>query len=128
VKGWLWAFAVATVLVALVLGAFLAGGLPELLPPGSAIVIEGERHEIGDVSAVLAEYWVAAVIGVLIVAAVLVVVVPLVVALSVVLPLLGGALGFATALLAIAIVASPIILLGRWLWMRPAKNARRMQE
>ncbi len=126
-KGWLWTWAIATALMATVLGAFVAGGLPELLPPGSAIVIDGERHELGDVSTVLAEYWLPTTILVLIVAAVLMVVVPLLIALALGLPLLGGALGLATALLAVAIVASPIVLLGWWLWRQRAKKATTIQ-
>lgn len=114
-----WATVIATVLVALAIGAFLVWGLPELVPAGSAIVVDGERFELSDMQPVHPGHWLMASMGVLVAAAVIVVVVPLVVLLSVGLPLLLGALGVALALLALALVMSPLILLLWWLWKEP---------
>jgi hypothetical protein len=105
----LWVALVATLLVALLLGAFLAWAVTEGIPPGTAIVIDGERFEIGRIGALLAERWGLTALAVLFVAAVLVVVVPLVVLLAVGLPLAGGALG-------LALVLAPVGLLVWWLW------------
>ena len=111
-----WGTVIAAVLVALALGAFLLWGLPELLPPGSAIVIGGERIEIGDMTPKHPGQWLMASIGVLIAAAVIVVVVPLVVVLSIGVPLLLSAFGVAVGLLALVLMLSPLILLVWWLW------------
>jgi hypothetical protein len=105
----LWVALVATLLVALLLGAFLAWAVTEGIPPGTAIAIDGERFEIGRIGALLAEHWGLTALAVLFVAAVLVVVVPLVVLLAVGLPLAGGALG-------LALVLAPVGLLVWWLW------------
>jgi hypothetical protein len=114
-----WATVLATALVALVLGAFLLWGLPELLPPGSAIVIDGERFEIGDMTPATAGHWLAASIGVLILAVVIVFVVPLIVVLSIGVPLVLGAFGAALGLLILGLALSPILLLVWWLWKDP---------
>ncbi len=116
-----WATLIATLLVALALGAFLVWGLPELLPAGSAIVVDGERFEFSDMQPARPGHWLMASMGILVAAAVIVVVVPLVVVLSVGLPLLLGAFGVAVALLALALVMSPLILLLWWLWKDPKK-------
>ncbi len=111
-----WAALLATVIVALAIGAFVVWGLPELVPAGSAIVIDGERFELSDMQPAHAGHWVVVSMGILVAAAITVVVVPLVVVLSVGLPLLLGAFGVAVALLALALVMSPVILLLWWLW------------
>lgn len=116
-----WATLIATLLVALAIGAFLVWGLSELLPAGSAIVIDGERFELHDWQPVHPGHWLMASMGVLIAAAVIVVVLPLVLLLSVGLPLLLGAFGVALALLALALVMSPLILLLWWLWKEPKR-------
>jgi hypothetical protein len=118
-----WGTVIATVLVALALGAFLLWGLPELLPPGSAIIIDGERVEIGDMTPTHPGQWLLASIGVLIAAAVIVVVVPLLIVLSIGVPLLLSAFGVAVGLLAMALMVSPLILLVWWLWNDPKKKA-----
>ena len=59
-----WGTVIATLLVALALGAFLLWGLPDLLPPGSAIIIDGERIEIGNLTPTHPGQWVMASIGV----------------------------------------------------------------
>jgi hypothetical protein len=111
-----WGTVIATLLVALALGAFLLWGLPELLPPGSAIVIDGERIEIGAIAPTHPGQWVMASIGVLIAAAVIVVVVPLIVVLSIGVPLVLSVFGVVVGLLALALMLSPLILLVWWLW------------
>lgn len=117
-----WAAAIATVAVALAMGAFVVWGLPELLPVGSAIVIDGERFELSSLQPAHPGHWLMVSMGILVAAAVTVVVVPLVVVLSVGLPLLLGAFGVAVALLALALVMSPVILLLWWLWRQPKRS------
>jgi hypothetical protein len=117
-----WAALIATLLVSLALGAFLVWGLPELLPAGSAITVDGERFELSDMQPAHPGHWLMASMGILVAAAVIVVVVPLVVVLSVGLPLLLGAFGVAVALLALALVMSPLILLLWWFWRDPKKT------
>jgi hypothetical protein len=114
-----WAAVIATLLIALALGAFLVWGLPELLPAGSAVVIDGERFELPHLEPAHPGHWLMASMGVLLVAAVIVVVVPLVILLSVGVPLLLGAFGVAVGLLSLALVLSPLILLLWWLWKEP---------
>lgn len=116
-----WAAVIATVVVALAMGAFLVWGLPELLPAGSAIVVDGERFELASLQPAHPGHWLMASMGILVAAAVIVVVVPLVVVLSIGLPLLLGAFGVAVAVLALALVMSPLILLLWWLWRSPKK-------
>jgi hypothetical protein len=117
-----WAAAIATVVVAFAIGAFLVWGLPELVPAGSAIVVDGERFELSNLQPAHPGHWVMVSMGILVAAAVTVVVVPLVVVLSVGLPLLLGAFGVAVALLALALVMSPVILLLWWLWRQPKRS------
>ena len=118
-----WATLIATLLVALALGAFLVWGLPELLPAGSAIVVAGERFALADMQPAHLGHWLLASMGILVAAAVIVVVVPLVVVLSIGVPLLLAAFGVAVALLALALVMSPLILLLWWLWKAPKRKA-----
>ena len=114
-----WVAVIASVLVALALGAFLLWGMPELLPAGSAIVIDGDRFEIRDMTPSGPGQWVAASIGVLIGSAVIVVVVPIVVVLAIGIPLVMGAFGVAVGMLALAFMMSPLFLLVWWLWKDP---------
>jgi hypothetical protein len=116
-----WAALIATLLVAFALGAFVVWVLPELVPPGSAILIDGERFELANLQPAHAGHWVMVSMGIVVAAAVIVVVVPLVVVLSVGLPLLLGAFGVAVALLALALVMAPLIVLLWWLWKDPKK-------
>jgi hypothetical protein len=118
-----WGALIATVLVALALAVFLLWGLPELLPAGSAITIDGDRFEITNITPTSPGQWVMASIGVVIAAAVLVVVVPIVVVLVVGIPLIAAAFGTALGFLALALMASPLILLVWWLWKDPKKKA-----
>lgn len=116
---------VATVLVALALGAFLVWGLPALLPEGTLLVIDGEQIDLHGLEPAHPGHWLMASMGVLVAAAVIVVVVPLVMVLALGLPLLMSGVGLALALLAMALVMSPVILLVWWLWKDPkrTKNA-----
>jgi hypothetical protein len=115
---------IATVIVAAALGAFLVWGLPELVPAGSAVVIDGERFELSDLQPAHPGHWVMATMGILVAAAVIVIVVPLVIVLSVGLPLLLGGFGVALALLAVTLVMSPLILLLWWLWRDPKSKTK----
>ncbi len=117
-KALVWTGVVATLLVAGMLALFLFATLPDLLPPGSAVVIDGERHDIGNIAQAMAEHWPLVALLVLIAAVVIVVVVPLVLVLAIGVPLLTGALGLAFSVLATALVLSPLLLLGWWLWQR----------
>jgi hypothetical protein len=118
-----WSTVIATLLVALALGALLLWALPEWLPPGSAIIIDGERIEIGNMTPTQPGQWLMASIGVLISAAVIVIVVPLVIVLSIGVPLVLSAFGVAVGLLALALMMSPLVLLVWWLWKDPKKKA-----
>lgn len=118
-----WFALFAIIVVALALGAFLVWGLPELLPPGSVIVLDGERIDLNQLQPATVGHWILASMGLLVAAVVVVVVVPLVIVLSVLLPLLAGAFGLAIGLLALAVAMSPVILLAWWLWRRPRASA-----
>jgi hypothetical protein len=115
---WLAACAlVCTLLVASVLGAALAWGVTEGIPPGAAIVIDGDRFELDRLGPALAEHWALTVLVLLLVAAVIVVVVPLVLSLALGLPLLAGALS-------LGLMLAPLLLLVWWLWREPKKSAK----
>jgi hypothetical protein len=113
-----WFVLLAVVVVALGLGAFIVWGLPEVLPQGSVILLDGERIELNQLRPATVGHWILASMGLLIAAVVVVVIVPLVIILSVVLPLVAGAFGLAVGLLAVAVAMSPVILLVWWLWRR----------
>jgi hypothetical protein len=114
VRTTLWIGLAATLLVALVLGAFLAWLLTEVLPPGTVITIDGERFVLPAFTH--ASQWLLAVLGVLIAALVVVIVLPIVAVLAIVVPVALGSLGLVAGLLAAALVLWPLLLLGRWLW------------
>lgn len=118
-----WFALFAVVVVAFALGAFLVWGLPELLPQGSVLVLDGERIDLAQLRPATVGHWILASMGLLVAAVVVVVVVPLVIVLSVLLPLLAGAFGLAIGLLALAAAMSPVILLVWWLWRRPRTSA-----
>ena len=110
----LWIVFWATLLVSLVLGAFVAWLLTEVLPPGTVITIDNERFVLPAFSHF--GHWLAAVLGVLIASLAIVFVVPVVAVLALVVPAAVGGLGLALSLLVIALVLWPFVLLGRWLW------------
>ena len=115
----LWIVFWATLLVSLVLGAFVAWLLTEVLPPGTVITVDGERFVLPAFTH--AGQWLAAVIGVLIGSLVIVCVVPVLTVLALVVPAALGGLGIALSLLLVALVLWPFVLLGRWLWKSRTK-------
>jgi uncharacterized membrane protein len=117
----LWIVFWATLLMALVLGAFLAWLLTEVLPPGTEITIDNERFVLPAFSH--AGQWLVAVLGVLVAALVLVIVLPIVIGLAVVVPVALGSLGLIAGLAAAGLVLWPLFLLARWLWKTWRKPA-----
>jgi hypothetical protein len=115
----LWIVFWATLLVSLVLGAFVAWVLTEVLPPGTVITVDGEHFVLPAFSHF--GHWLAAVLGVLIASLAIVFVVPLLAVLALVVPAAVGGLGIALMLLTVALVLWPIVLLARWLWKRRRK-------
>jgi hypothetical protein len=110
----LWIVFWATLLVSLVLGAFVAWLLTEVLPPGTVITVDGQHFVLPAFSHF--GHWFSAVLGVLIASLAIVLVVPVVTVLALVVPAALGGLGLALSLLIVALVLSPFALLGRWLW------------
>jgi hypothetical protein len=110
----LWIVFWATLLVSLVLGAFVAWLLTEVLPPGTVITVDHEHFVLPAFSH--AGHWLSALLGVLIASLAIVLVVPVVVVLALVVPAALGGLGIALSLLVIALLLWPFVLLGRWLW------------
>ena len=110
----LWIVFWATLLVSLVLGAFVAWLLTEVLPPGSVITVDNERFVLPAFTHV--GQWLGALLVVLIGSLAIVFVVPVVAVLALVVPAAVGGLGLALSLLVVALVLWPFVLLGRWLW------------
>ena len=110
----LWVVFWATLLVSLVVGAFVAWLLTEVLPPGTVITIDNERFVLPVFSH--AGQWLGALLVVLIASLAIVFVVPVLAVLALVVPAALGGLGLALSLLLIALVLWPFVLLGRWLW------------
>jgi hypothetical protein len=115
----LWIVFWATLLVSLVVGAFVAWMLTEVLPPGTVITVDNERFVLPAFTH--AGQWLAAVVGVLIASLAIVVVVPVVAVLALVVPAAVGGLGIALVLLVTALVLWPFVLLARWVWKRRGK-------
>lgn len=123
---WLgWALLIGTLVIALVTAISLATMFNHL-PPDLLITVDGEQIELGGLEA--SHAWLA--FGAVVLAMVIVViVVPLALLFGVGVPLLMVALGVVAALLcaalAIAVVGSPVILLGLLLWwaIRPKKQS-----
>lgn len=121
---WLgWALLIGTLLIALTTAISLTAMFSHL-PPDLLITVDGERIELGGLEA--GHVWM--VFGaVVMVIVVVVIVVPLALLFGVGVPLLLTALGVLAALLcaavAVAVVGSPVILLGLLLWwaVRPKK-------
>ena len=110
----LWIVFWATLLVSLVLGAFVAWLLTEVVPPGTVITVDGERFVLPAFSHF--GHWFSALLGVLIASLAIVFVVPVVTVLALVVPAALGGLGLALSLLLVALLLWPFVLLGRWLW------------
>ena len=119
VRNTAWLVFWATLLVSLVVGAFVAWLLTEVLPPGTVITVDDERFVLPAFTHV--GQWLWALLGVLIASLVIVAVVPVLAVLALVVPAALGGLGIALALLVIALVLWPFVLLGRWLWKRRHK-------
>jgi hypothetical protein len=118
----LWIVFWATLLVSLVVGAFVAWLLSEVLPPGTVITVDGEHFVLPAFSHF--GHWIAVVVGVLIASLAIVLVVPLVTVLALAVPAAVGGLGVALSLLLVALVLWPFVLLGRWLWKEKKPTAR----
>jgi hypothetical protein len=118
----LWIVFWATLLVSLVVGAFVAWLLSEVLPPGTVITVDGELFVLPAFSHF--GHWLAAVVGVLVASLAIVLVVPVVTVLALVVPAAVGGLGVALSLLLVALVLWPFVLLGRWLWKEKKPTAR----
>jgi hypothetical protein len=116
----LWIVFWATLLVSLVLGAFVAWLLTDVLPPGTVITVDDERFVLPAFTHV--GQWLAAVVGVLIAALVIVFVVPVLAVLALVVPAAVGGLGIALMLLTAVLVLWPFVLLARWLWKSRRKT------
>jgi hypothetical protein len=110
----LWIVFWATLLVSLLVGAFAAWLLTEVLPPGTVITVDGERFVLPAFSHF--GQWLAVLVLVLFVALAIVVVVPLLAVLALVVPAAVGGVSLALALLAVGLLLWPLVLLGRWLW------------
>jgi hypothetical protein len=117
-----WLVAAATVLVALVLGAFLAWLLSEVLPPGTVISIDDERFVLTGFSH--AGHWLTAIAVVLLVALLIVVLLPIVLVLAMVVPLAMASLSLMIGLAVPALLLWALYLLGRWLWLATRKPGR----
>ena len=115
----LWIVFWATLLVSLVVGAFVAWLLTEVLPPGTVITVDDERFVLPAFTHV--GQWLGALLVVLIASLAIVVVVPVLAVLALVVPAAVGGLGLALSLLLVALLLWPFVLLGRWLWKRRHK-------
>jgi protein-S-isoprenylcysteine O-methyltransferase Ste14 len=120
----LWLVFWATLLVAALLGLFVAWVLSEGLPPGTVITVDGNRFVVPALTET--GHGLLLVLGVLVAALMIVLVVPLIVVLAIVVPVAAGSLGLLAGLLVLALALWPIVLLGRWWWksrQRPATIA-----
>jgi hypothetical protein len=115
----LWIVFWATLLVSLVLGAFVAWVLSEVLPPGTAITVDGARFVLPAFTHF--GHWFSAVVGVLVASLAIVLVVPVVAVLVLVVPAAVGGLGIALALLVVGLVLWPFVVVGRRLWKNRSK-------
>jgi hypothetical protein len=115
VKTLLWMGFVATLVVALGLGLFVAWLLSEVLPPGTVITIDNERF----VMPAFAHFghWLTAIVGVMLVAMIIVALLPLVLVLVVVVPMVAGGIG-------LLVLLAPVALLG-WLVFLLVRRSRR---
>ena len=114
VRTTLWFGFWATLLVSLVVGAFVAWLLSEVVPPGTVITIDDERFVLPAFTHF--GHWLTAVIGVMLAALVIVIALPIVTVLTIVVPVAVGSLSLLVGLAAVGLVLWPLVLLGRWLW------------
>jgi hypothetical protein len=120
-RGALWLLGLATLLIALAVGAFAAWLLSDVLPPGTVITVDRERFVMP-----LFEHpgeWMMVVLLVLAVSLAIAIALPIVVVLAIVVPVFVGSLGAIGALLVIALIAWPVVALVRWLTRSRARRA-----
>ncbi len=119
-RGWLLALALVALVVlaiALALGAVLVWVLPEHV---GSLSIDG--HSI-DLHQAHAGHWILASLGVFIALMICLVVLPLMAVLVTLVPVLGAGIVVILVLAVLALVFSPFILLGWWLWKRSDNKA-----
>jgi hypothetical protein len=117
VKALLWMGFVATLVVSLALGLFVAWLLSEVLPPGTVITIDNESF----VMPAFAHFghWLTAIVGVMFVAMLIVALLPLVLVLVVVVPMVASGIGLLVLLAPLALLAYLAFLMLR----RPRREA-----
>ncbi len=115
-----WTVFGATLLVALVVGAFAAWLFSEVLPAGTTITIDHDRFVIPGFTH--AGHYALAVLGVWLVALVIVMLAPVLIVLGLVVPALLGTLGTVLAVLILALVFWPIVQFIRRLWKADRKR------
>jgi hypothetical protein len=115
-----WTVFGATLLIALVVGAFVAWLLSEVTPAGTVITVDGERFVVPAFQH--AGHYALAVLGVWVAALAIVMMAPVLIVLGVVVPALLSTLGVALAVLILAVLFWPVYLLVRRVWKRGAKH------
>jgi small-conductance mechanosensitive channel len=122
-----WTVFVATLLIALVIGAFVAWVFSEVAPPGSTITIDDDRFVMPAFTH--AGHYALAVLGVWVAALVIVAVMPVVIMLGLVLPALLGALGTVLVVGVVALLLWPVYGFAKRLWKRSrARSAERASD
>ena len=119
-RGWKLALALVALVVlavALAIGAALVWVLPEHV---GSLSIDGRSIDLHQAHA---GHWLLASVGVFIALMICLVVVPLVAVLVTLVPLLGAGIAVILVLAVLALVFSPIPLLGWWLWKRSDNKA-----
>ncbi len=116
-----WVVFWATLIVSLLVGAFVAWMLSEVLPPGTVISVDGERFVLPAFTHF--GHWLTAVVGVMIASVVIVIALPVIAVLAFVVPIALGTLGLMVGLLVVGLVLWPLVLLLRWLWKDRASKA-----
>jgi hypothetical protein len=111
------AVGVLAAVCSLALGAVVVWVVPEHL---GAVSIDGQAI---DLTHAHAGHWLLASLVILIAMIVVLMVVPIVALVATLVPLLGAGLAIVMALAIAAVVMSPLILLGWWLWKQASKPA-----
>ena len=102
-------------LVSMLIAAYLVWGLPEEL---GRVTVNGE---VIDLHGAHAGHWMLATLGLLLAAMIVVVVVPSVAVLAVIVPITLTAAGLLLAAVVVALLLSPLVWMGFWLWKRQHK-------
>ena len=116
-----WTVFGATLLIALVVGAFAAWLFSEVLPAGTTITIDDDRFVVPGFTH--AGHYALAVLGVWLVALVIVMLAPLLVVLGLVLPAMVGTIGTVLAISIVALLLWPIVVIVRRVWKGGAKRS-----